>query len=122
MLGHHYPNADKSQQLVNYVEDYLECVESLPLDIQRNVSLLLEIDAKYQGIVPTPFLSRVPTACVKLANINSSLTWCVEMVEQARALCSHFAKTEHPLFICAPVNRDVRRRNVERYTDEASVE
>lgn len=122
MLGHHYPNADKSQQLVNYVEDYLECVESLPLDIQRNVSLLREIDAKYQGIVPTPFLSRVPTACVKLANINSSLTWCVEMVEQARALCSHFAKTEHPLFICAPVNRDVRRRNVERYTDEASVE
>lgn len=55
MLGHHYPNADKSQQLVNYVEDYLECVESLPLDIQRNVSLLREIDAKYQGIVSTPF-------------------------------------------------------------------
>lgn len=51
MLGHHYPNAEKSQQLVNYVEDYLECVESLPLDIQRNVSLLREIDAKYQGIV-----------------------------------------------------------------------
>lgn len=55
MLGHHYPNADKSQQLVNYVEDYLECVESLPLDIQRNVSLLREIDAKYQGIVFTCF-------------------------------------------------------------------
>lgn len=51
MLGHHYPNADKSQQMVNYVEDYLECVESLPLDIQRNVSLLREIDAKYQGII-----------------------------------------------------------------------
>lgn len=51
MLGHQYPNADKSQQLVNYVEDYLECVESLPLDIQRNVSLLREIDAKYQGNV-----------------------------------------------------------------------
>lgn len=51
MLGHHYQNVDKSQQLVNYVEDYLECVESLPLDIQRNVSLLREIDAKYQGIV-----------------------------------------------------------------------
>lgn len=49
MLGHQYPNADKSQQLVSYVEDYLECVESLPLDIQRNVSLLREIDAKYQG-------------------------------------------------------------------------
>lgn len=51
MLGHHYQNVDKSQQLVNYVEDYLECVESLPLDIQRNVSLLREIDAKYQGTV-----------------------------------------------------------------------
>lgn len=49
MLGHQYPNSDKSQQLVSYVEDYLECVESLPLDIQRNVSLLREIDAKYQG-------------------------------------------------------------------------
>lgn len=57
MLGHHYPNADKSQQLVNYVEDYLECVESLPLDIQRNVSLLREIDAKYQGIVFTSFFN-----------------------------------------------------------------
>ncbi|XP_029932675.1 inhibitor of growth protein 2 [Myripristis murdjan] len=51
MLGHHYPNAEKSQQLVNYVEDYLECVESLPLDIQRNVSLLREIDAKYQEVL-----------------------------------------------------------------------
>lgn len=53
MLGHQYPNADKSQQLVSYVEDYLECVESLPLDIQRNVSMLREIDAKYQG-TPSP--------------------------------------------------------------------
>ncbi|XP_061565854.1 inhibitor of growth protein 2 [Cololabis saira] len=51
MLGHHYQNVDKSQQLVNYVEDYLECVESLPLDIQRNVSLLREIDAKYQEVL-----------------------------------------------------------------------
>ncbi|KAF4090756.1 hypothetical protein AMELA_G00055930 [Ameiurus melas] len=49
MLGH-YPNAEKAQ-LVSYVEDYLECVESLPLDIQRNVSLLREIDTKYQEIL-----------------------------------------------------------------------
>ncbi|KAK1791693.1 hypothetical protein P4O66_013174 [Electrophorus voltai] len=49
MLGH-YPNVEKSQ-LVSYVEDYLECVESLPLDIQRNVSLLREIDTKYQEIL-----------------------------------------------------------------------
>lgn len=65
MLGHHYQNVDKSQQLVNYVEDYLECVESLPLDIQRNVSLLREIDAKYQGTV----LCLNTTACVILVNI-----------------------------------------------------
>ncbi|KAL0970489.1 hypothetical protein UPYG_G00242760 [Umbra pygmaea] len=50
MLGHHYPNVEKSQ-LVSYVEDYLECVESLPLDIQRNVSLLREIDSKYQEVL-----------------------------------------------------------------------
>lgn len=46
----HYPNVEKSQ-LVSYVEDYLECVESLPLDIQRNVSLLWEIDTKYQEVL-----------------------------------------------------------------------
>ncbi|XP_072533260.1 inhibitor of growth protein 2 [Salminus brasiliensis] len=49
MLGH-YANVEKAQ-LVSYVEDYLECVESLPLDIQRNVSLLREIDTKYQEIL-----------------------------------------------------------------------
>ncbi|XP_061102283.1 inhibitor of growth protein 2 [Conger conger] len=49
MLGH-YPNVEKTQ-LVSYVEDYLECVESLPLDIQRNVSLLREIDTKYQEVL-----------------------------------------------------------------------
>nr|XP_015200914.1 PREDICTED: inhibitor of growth protein 2 [Lepisosteus oculatus] len=47
MLGH-YPSVEKTQ-LVSYVEEYLECVESLPLDLQRNVSLLREIDTKYQG-------------------------------------------------------------------------
>ncbi|KAL2097463.1 hypothetical protein ACEWY4_006670 [Coilia grayii] len=46
----HYPNVEKSQ-LVSYVEDYLECVESLPLEVQRNVSLLLEIDTKYQEVL-----------------------------------------------------------------------
>ena len=35
--------------LVNYVEDYLDSMESLPLDLQRNVSLMREIDAKYQA-------------------------------------------------------------------------
>ncbi|XP_034021145.1 inhibitor of growth protein 2 [Thalassophryne amazonica] len=43
--------ADASQLLADYVEDYLECVESLPLDIQRNVSVLREIDAKYQEVL-----------------------------------------------------------------------
>lgn len=35
--------------LANYVEDYLDSIESLPFDLQRNVSLMREIDAKYQG-------------------------------------------------------------------------
>ncbi|KAK0143663.1 Inhibitor of growth protein 2 [Merluccius polli] len=51
MLGHRYPGGDRSQQLASYVEDYLDCVESLPLDIQRNVSLLREIDSKYQDVL-----------------------------------------------------------------------
>ncbi|EHB02304.1 Inhibitor of growth protein 1 [Heterocephalus glaber] len=32
-----------------HVEDYLDSIESLPFDLQRNVSLMREIDAKYQG-------------------------------------------------------------------------
>ncbi|KAM9331103.1 inhibitor of growth protein 2 [Gastrophryne carolinensis] len=35
-------------QLVTYVEEYLECIEALPLDIQRTISLLREIDTKYR--------------------------------------------------------------------------
>uniref|UniRef100_L7N1B1 Inhibitor of growth protein n=1 Tax=Myotis lucifugus TaxID=59463 RepID=L7N1B1_MYOLU len=37
--------------LVNYVEDYLDSIESLPLDLQRNVSLMREMDSKYQEIL-----------------------------------------------------------------------
>lgn len=37
--------------LVNYVEDYLDSIESMPFDLQRNVSLMREIDAKYQEIL-----------------------------------------------------------------------
>ncbi|KAL1763335.1 inhibitor of growth protein 1 isoform X1, partial [Sigmodon hispidus] len=37
--------------LVNYVEDYLDSMESLPLDLQRNISLMQEINAKYQEIL-----------------------------------------------------------------------
>uniref|UniRef100_W5MRN4 Inhibitor of growth protein n=1 Tax=Lepisosteus oculatus TaxID=7918 RepID=W5MRN4_LEPOC len=36
--------------VANYVEEYLDLVESLPFDLQRNVSLMREIDAKYQGV------------------------------------------------------------------------
>lgn len=42
-------NGDQSQVVVNYVEEYLDLVESLPFDLQRSVSLMKEIDAKYQG-------------------------------------------------------------------------
>lgn len=40
---------DRSRLLALYVQDYLECVESLPLDIQRNVSLLREMDTQCRG-------------------------------------------------------------------------
>lgn len=36
--------------VVKYVGEYLDLVESLPFDLQRNVSNMKEIDAKYQGI------------------------------------------------------------------------
>lgn len=42
-------NGDPSHAVVNYVEEYLDLVESLPFDLQRSVSLMKEIDAKYQG-------------------------------------------------------------------------
>ncbi|XP_077984089.1 inhibitor of growth protein 2-like [Glandiceps talaboti] len=34
-----------------FVEDYLDCVESLPNDLQRNISQLREIDSEYQGVL-----------------------------------------------------------------------
>ncbi|XP_018412507.1 PREDICTED: inhibitor of growth protein 1 [Nanorana parkeri] len=43
-------NGDQTH-MVNYVEDYLDSIESLPFDLQRNVSLMREIDAKYQEIL-----------------------------------------------------------------------
>ncbi|XP_067407780.1 inhibitor of growth protein 2 isoform X1 [Emydura macquarii macquarii] len=39
---------ERARLLSLYVQDYLECVESLPLDIQRNVSLLRELDTQCQ--------------------------------------------------------------------------
>ncbi|KAM8940095.1 inhibitor of growth protein 2 [Pelodytes ibericus] len=42
------PGMPEESQLASYVEDYLECVESLPLEVQRSVSLLREIDTKYR--------------------------------------------------------------------------
>lgn len=43
---------ERSRLLTCYVQDYLECVESLPHDMQRNVSVLRELDNKYQGTFP----------------------------------------------------------------------
>ncbi|XP_026867566.1 inhibitor of growth protein 1 [Electrophorus electricus] len=37
--------------VTNYVVEYLDLVESLPFDLQRNVSLMREIDSKYQEIL-----------------------------------------------------------------------
>lgn len=42
-------NGESSHVVVKYVEEYLELVESLPLDLQRCVSIMKEIDARYQG-------------------------------------------------------------------------
>ncbi|XP_059417572.1 inhibitor of growth protein 1-like [Carassius carassius] len=41
----------ESSHVVNYIEEYLELLESLPLDLQRCVSLMKEIDARYQEIL-----------------------------------------------------------------------
>lgn len=42
-------NGDPGHVVVKYVEEYLDLVESLPFDLQRSVSLMKEIDARYQG-------------------------------------------------------------------------
>ncbi|XP_033631323.1 inhibitor of growth protein 1-like [Asterias rubens] len=34
-----------------YVEDYLDCIESLPNDLQRNVSQMREVDSLYQSVL-----------------------------------------------------------------------
>lgn len=44
-------NGDPSHVVVNYVEEYLDLVESLPFDLQRSVSLMKEIDARYQDVL-----------------------------------------------------------------------
>ncbi|KAG7215789.1 hypothetical protein INR49_021912 [Caranx melampygus] len=44
-------NGDPGHVVVNYVEEYLDLVESLPFDLQRSVSLMKEIDAKYQEVL-----------------------------------------------------------------------
>lgn len=44
-------NGDPVHVVANYVEEYLDLVESLPFDLQRNVSLMKEIDAKYQDVL-----------------------------------------------------------------------
>lgn len=67
------------------------------------------------------FLSLTLTACIKVANIKGSLTGCAQMVEQARAFCSHFAKTERPFFISTSINSNVGSWNVESYSIEPSI-
>ncbi|XP_066542910.1 inhibitor of growth protein 1 [Hoplias malabaricus] len=45
------PNGDSQHVVANYVEEYLDLVESLPLDLQRCVSLMREIDGRYQEVL-----------------------------------------------------------------------
>uniref|UniRef100_G1Q1A4 Inhibitor of growth protein N-terminal histone-binding domain-containing protein n=1 Tax=Myotis lucifugus TaxID=59463 RepID=G1Q1A4_MYOLU len=51
--AHPVPESCQREQihLVNYVEGYLDSIGSLPFDLQRNVFLVREIDAKYQEIL-----------------------------------------------------------------------
>ncbi|KAL7865323.1 hypothetical protein SRHO_G00105700 [Serrasalmus rhombeus] len=44
-------NGESLNVVTNYVEEYLDLAESLPLDLQRCVSLMREIDGKYQEIL-----------------------------------------------------------------------
>lgn len=45
-----FPCGGASERLLaRYVQDYLECVESLPLDMQRLASLLREMDTRCRG-------------------------------------------------------------------------
>ncbi|KAK1788696.1 hypothetical protein P4O66_002515 [Electrophorus voltai] len=44
-------NGESLHVVSKYVQEYLDLVESLPLDLQRCVSLMREIDGKYQEIL-----------------------------------------------------------------------
>ncbi|XP_072171644.1 inhibitor of growth protein 2-like [Diadema setosum] len=44
-------SAANMHQTTTYVEDYLDCIESLPNDLQRNVSQIREIDNAYQSVL-----------------------------------------------------------------------
>lgn len=61
-------NGDPSHVVVNYVEEYLDLVESLPFDLQRSVSLMKEIDAKYQG--KEKKRKKLDTADIDVQDIN----------------------------------------------------
>lgn len=45
------PSNGEPGHVVKYVEEYLDLVESLPFDLQRSVSSMKEIDAKYQDVL-----------------------------------------------------------------------
>ncbi|XP_062861698.1 inhibitor of growth protein 1-like [Trichomycterus rosablanca] len=51
MLNPLAANGESLHVITNYVEEYLDLVESLPLDLQRCVSLMRETDGKYQEIL-----------------------------------------------------------------------
>lgn len=66
-------NGDSVPVLCSYAEEYLELVESLPLDLQRGVSLMREIDAKYQGgffTLDTASLRSDPITCSGFRQTN----------------------------------------------------
>lgn len=68
-------NGDPSHAVVNYVEEYLDLVESLPFDLQRSVSLMKEIDAKYQGKKKKQVLA-MNQNCICQDIILNCISWC----------------------------------------------
>lgn len=114
------PAPGEPLHLATYVEDYLDSIESLPCDLQRNVSLMREIDAKYQEILkdldeyyerftcePDGPLRRRALHCIQRALIRSQelgdekiqiVSQMVELVEnRARQVDSHVELLEaHP--------------------------
>jgi hypothetical protein len=55
-----------------YVENYLDCVENLPDDLQRHHSRMRELDVTYQGICLTGFVLVLYEFYFKIGNFSNN--------------------------------------------------